>query len=202
MSSKMDKQDLLKQIADVAYNVGFGAKKHFATYDIVDKVPGWISLLSMAIGIFALFVDVLSTKEMSAFFIILGVAGLYINFYGETKNQYAEKGTFLTKLFNELKLLYFNVKCVSESDFKVEQETMFDIESRYYSNCISKQIFLSDWYAHYKFFWQHQIDWVNEQKQFKFWRDKVPLSFIFTVVMVFSVFIALGAYVILKGRVL
>ncbi|AWN16176.1 hypothetical protein SALB1_1978 [Salinisphaera sp. LB1] len=41
----------------------------------------------------------------------------------------------------------------------------------------SKQILFSDWYAHYKFFWQHQIEWIDEQKQFTFWRDKVPLSF-------------------------
>lgn len=198
----MNKQDLMKQIADTAYNVGFGAKKHFATYDIVDKVPGWIGLVSMGIGIFALFVDVLSTKEMSAFFIMLGVAGLYINFYNETKNQYAEKGTFLTRLFNELKALYFNVKSSSDTDLKAKQEMLSDIESRYYPNCINKQIFLSDWYAHYKFFWQHQIDWVNEQKQFKFWRDKVPLSLVFTVVMVVLVSIGIGVYILFKGRVL
>ena len=30
----MTKEVLLKRIAESAYNVGFGAKKHFATYDI------------------------------------------------------------------------------------------------------------------------------------------------------------------------
>ena len=35
----MDKNDLLKQIAEASYNIGYGAKKHFATYDIVEKVP-------------------------------------------------------------------------------------------------------------------------------------------------------------------
>lgn len=34
----MRRDDLLKHIADTGYNVGFGAKKHFATYDITDKV--------------------------------------------------------------------------------------------------------------------------------------------------------------------
>lgn len=194
----MEKQDLLKQIADTAYNVGFGAKKHFATFDIVDKIPGWIGFISMAIGILALFVEALSEKEMSASLILLGLAGLYINFYNETKNQYVEKGTLLTKLFNELKTLYYNVKSSTGSELKSEQDVLSDIEARYYSNCISKQIFLSDWYAHYKFFWQHQIDWVNEQKQFKFWRDKVPLSFAFTVVMG----ILLTLSLLLKGRVL
>ena len=35
----MDKNTLLKMIAETGYNVGFGAKKHFATYDIVEKAP-------------------------------------------------------------------------------------------------------------------------------------------------------------------
>lgn len=76
----MNKQDLLKLIADAGYNVGFGAKKHFATFDIVDKAPGWIGFFSMSIGVLALFVDFCSSKEMSAFLIVLGVAGLYANF--------------------------------------------------------------------------------------------------------------------------
>lgn len=49
-------------------------------------------------------------------------------------------------------------------------------ESQYYGASISKQILFSDWYAHYKFFWQYQIDWVANQKNFSFWRDKVPLT--------------------------
>jgi hypothetical protein len=197
----MNKQDLLKQIADTAYNVGFGAKKHFATFDIVDKAPGWIGFISMAIGVLALFIEVLSKKEMSSFLIILGVIGLYINFYNETKNQYADKGSELTKLFNELKTLYFNVKSSTSSDLDDEQNAHLAIESRYYSNCLHKQIFLSDWYAHYKFFWQHQIDWIDEQKQFKFWRDKVPLSFLFVVIVILVLIIGSCVCPIFKGLI-
>jgi hypothetical protein len=46
----MDKNNLQKQIAETAYNVGFGAKKPFASYDIIDKMPGVISFLSLATG--------------------------------------------------------------------------------------------------------------------------------------------------------
>ena len=49
----MKRDDLLKCIADTGYNVGFGAKKHFATYDLVEKSPGWISFLSIAFGIYS-----------------------------------------------------------------------------------------------------------------------------------------------------
>jgi hypothetical protein len=185
----MSKEDLLKQIADTAYNVGFGAKKHFATYDIVEKAPGWIGFISMGVGIFALFIETLATKHMSAILIALGISGLLINLYNQDKQTYEQKGIDLTKLFNELKSLYFSVKSSDKSEFKEETEKLSDIESRYYSNCISKQILFSDWYAHYKFFWQHQIDWVDEQKHFKFWRDKVPLSFVFVLFLVVVVLI-------------
>jgi len=179
----MRKEDLLNQLADTAYNVGFGAKKHFATFDIVEKAPGWIGFVSMGVGIFALFIETLATKQMSAIFIILGISGLLINLYSADKQNYEQKGVDLTKLFNELKSLYFSVKSSEKSEFKEETEKLSDIESRYYSNCISKQILFSDWYAHYKFFWQHQIGWIDEQKHFKFWRDKVPLSFVFTLLI-------------------
>ena len=58
------------------------------------------------------------------------------------------------------------------------------LQTEVFSSNQSKQILFSDWYAHYKFFWQHQIEWIDEQKQFTFWRDKVPLSLSFTVAVV------------------
>ena len=39
----MDRDGLLRSIAETGYNVGFGAKKNFATHDIVQKAPGLIS---------------------------------------------------------------------------------------------------------------------------------------------------------------
>jgi len=172
----MNKENLLKQIADTAYNVGFGAKKHFATYDIVDKVPGIIAFVSMAVGIFGLVFEVLSEKSLSAFFLVLGVAGMYIERYNETKDEFMKKGEELTAIYYDLKVLYYKVKSSSSDLFEKEQNEFNDISQRYYTNCISKQILFSDWFAHYKFFWQHQIDWVDEQKHFKFWRDKLPLT--------------------------
>lgn len=190
----MNKNDLLSRIADTAYNVGFGAKKHFATYDIVEKAPGWIGFISITVGIFALFIDILATKHISAVLIILGISGLLINTYGETKISYEKNGTLLTQLFNDLKSLYFLVKASEKLDFSDEINKLSEIESRYYSTCISKQILFSDWYAHYKFFWQHQIDWVNEEKHFRFWRDKMPLSLIVFFVFAVMTILALGLY--------
>lgn len=172
----MKKEDLLKQIADAAYNVGFGAKKHFATYDIVEKAPGLIAFCSMGVGIFGLVINILSAKFLSAAFLVLGIAGFHIERYNADKDKYAEKGSALTQLFNDLKTLFYKVKSCDTDDLSNEEEELKRILDNYYETCLHKQILLSDWYAHYKFFWQHQIDWIDEQKQFKFWRDKVPLS--------------------------
>lgn len=184
----MNKSDLLRCIAEKGYDVGFGAKKHFATHDIIEKVPGLINFSSMAFGIYALVVKSLSTEVISATFIVLGVVGLYINMYERKKADYEEIGVALTQLFNELKALYLSVKNLDEStDFSTYQNELSEIESKYYSLGISTQILFSNWYAHYKFFWEHQIGWINEEVRFSFLRDKIPLSLWFTLVI--SVFL-------------
>lgn len=176
----MKRDDLLKCIADTGYNVGFGAKKHFATYDLVEKSPGWISFLSIAFGIYSLAFKELSTSFLSASFTILGVIGLYISMYDAKKSEYEKAGIELTKIYNQLKTLYCSVQSKNDTDdLSLLIEEHRQLESQYYAVGLSKQILFSDWYAHYKFFWQHQIEWVNEQKKFKFFRDKVPLSFYF-----------------------
>ena len=181
----MNKSDLLKSIAEKGYDVGFGAKKHFATYDIIEKAPGLISFSSMAFGIFALAVKGLSTELISAIFIVLGVVGLYISLYDHKKSSYEQSGVALTKLYNELKALYLKVKNIDEeSDFSELQKELSEIENRYYPVCISKQILFSNWYAHYKFYWEHQIEWVNEQLKFSFFRDKIPLSLWLTIFVI------------------
>lgn len=173
----MTKSDLLRNIAETAYNVGFGAKKHFATYDITDKVPSVIGFVSIAIGIFGLVVDSLAAKIPSAALVVLGVLGVVITLYDHKKEQYAENGRQLTKLFNDLKNLYFNVKAADESHVPELQTRLTAIEQQASKIGISDQILFSGWLAHYKFFWEQQIEWIDEQKKFTFFRDKVPLSF-------------------------
>lgn len=194
----MNKSDLLKSIAEKGYDVGFGAKKHFATYDIIEKAPGLISFSSMAFGIFSLAAKNLSSELISATFIVLGVIGLYISLYDHKKSSYEGSGVALTKLFNELKALYFKVKDSGDNDDLSDfQKELQDIEDRYYPACISKQILFSNWYAHYKFYWEHQIDWLDEQLSFKFFRDKVPLSLWFFLVIA----LCFIGYALLSGDV-
>lgn len=190
----MDKNSLLKDIAETAYNVGFGGRKHFATYDIVDKTPGLISFFSMAFGTYALVFDGLSTKFLSASFVVLGIIGLYISFYDSRKSDYEKAGRTLTMLFNELRQLYRSTKSAAEDTMLPNyKQELNDIESQFYETSISKQILFSDWYAHYKFFWKVQIDWIDEQKNFNFFRDKIPLTFSLTVIFAVAALIFWGS---------
>lgn len=188
----MNQNSLLHLIAETGYNVGYAAKKHLATFDMVEKVPGWIGLFSLAAGIYALFVPVLDQKPVAATFIVIGVASMFINFYTAEKDRYAKVGSDLTGKFHELRLLYQAVKSQPANvdlDQFVEQHNQ--ILASALSLGIPKQIFLSDWYAHYKFFWQAQTEWMNEQLQFKLIRDKLPLSF--TCVMLLAVILGLAS---------
>ena len=188
----MDKASLLRTIAETGYNVGFGAKKTFATFDIVEKGPGWIGLVSLAIGVYALYIDALAAKFPSATLIVAGVASLYISFY--RSGEYERAGNQQIKLFNRLRDLYREVS--DNADITSSQLELSRIEDEFYSSAISKQIFLSDWYAHYKFFAQTQVRWINDELHLRVWHDMVPFSAKFAVIAFFVVMFAyfLGSF--------
>lgn len=179
----MKKEDMLRLIAEKAYDVGFGAKKHFASYDIVEKGPGLIGFLSFSTGISALVCEVMALKSISAILLIFGVAGMYISMKNSQKQNYIEAGKKLTELFHQLKSLYFRVKSDENFDSSKYEDELKEIDARFYATGMSDQLLLSDWYAHYKFFWQMQIDWIDEERKFRFFRDKLPLSFMASVVL-------------------
>lgn len=180
----MNKENLLKMIAETAYNVGFGAKRNFATFDLVEKAPGWLSFISLAVGVYALFMPSLASTHVAAAMVLFGIATLYIGFYQQDKQKYEDAGTELTRCFHELRALYYLVQSMpDDSDFTPQLKSHEALCDRNLTVAVSKQIFLSDWYAHFKFFWQQQIEWIDEQKKFKFLRDKVPLSFTVTVLL-------------------
>ncbi len=192
----MGKDELLKIIAESAYNIGFGAKKHFATYDIVEKAPNWIGFLSLSIGILSLVYEPLSIKEISAALTVLGISGLYIAFYSNGNKDYVIAGKELTKLLEQLRKLYYEVKSSNSEDLTEHIEVHTNILNKTHDISISKQIFLSDWYAHYKFFWQSQIGWMNEQLKFQLFRDKIPLSLLLVIFVGIITIIANNKYFI------
>lgn len=173
----MNKHELLKYIAIAGYDVGFGAKKHFATFDIIEKGPGWLGFVSLVGGIYGLFVPFWTLTHVSAVFVVFGVVSLYIGMYGAEKQRYEDCGKKLTQGFHDLHALYGTVKSMpDDADMSSQVQQAQKIRADVLACCISKQIFLSDWYAHFKFFWQAQIDWIDEVRPFHFFRDKIPLS--------------------------
>lgn len=183
----MTKNHLLKLIADSGYNIGFGAKKNFATLDIVEKAPGWLGFISLIAGVYALIIPELATNRISAAMVAFGIATLYISFYLPDKERYEKAGIELTSSFHRLRGLYYEVKSLPEgADVTKQVEEHDRIVQTSLNSTVSKQIFLSDWYAHFKFFWQQQTDWMDEQKHFSLLRDMLPLSFSLTVLFVLS----------------
>lgn len=185
----MTKETLLKSIATNGYNVGFGAKKNFASYDLVIKLPSWIGFITLGLGIIQLGYPVIGNcKWLSTILILVSVAALYINVFNSSADKFEEEGIRLTKIFNRLRNLYFKVKSSDKNEFTDEVNEMNGIMEEYYSNVISKQVFMSQWFAHFKFFYEMQIIWIDDQLKFKFLKDKVPNSF---KIMLFLLFVSL-----------
>lgn len=189
----MERELFLKQLAENGYNVIYGAKKHFSTYDTVVKMPGRIAFVTLTIGIWQIYKpSFLYNTEISFLLIIASIIALSISQYNSEKEKYREIGNRLIKIHNELRNLYYQVKSSDETYFNdesIESVRMKELLEEFYKISISKQIFLSDWMAHYKLFFQSQYEWIDEQKNFN-WKDKLPLSFRIVV-------IALIAFVII-----
>lgn len=176
----MKKELFLKQLAENGYNVIYGAKKHFATYDTVVKMPGRIAFITLAIGIWQIYLpSFLYNTEVSLILIIASILALVVSQYNNEKDRYREVGNQLIQIHNELRVIYYQIQSseqkVVEND-SYESLRMNELLKNYYRISISKQIFISDWLAHYKLFFQSQYEWIDEQKNFT-WRDKIPLSF-------------------------
>lgn len=197
---RVNKDLLLKDIAESGYNIGYAAKKHLATYDIVEKAPGWISILSFAFGVLALVVPQLNNNILAAFLLIVAYAVFYFNSYQDSRLEYSKVGSRLTTIFTSLRSLLYEVKGRDDSaDFDDIEARYRDLLNESQSIGISKQIFLSDWYAHYKFFWQAERSWLEEYRPFTFWRDKIPLSATLTgIALIVAVVFGL-LYCLLRG---
>jgi hypothetical protein len=172
----MKKNDLLKQIAERAYNVEFGACRNFATYDAVTKIPDLITVLSLIIGILGLVFNCLTVKWLSASILILSIIGLYVSRFTENTDKYSATGEQLTQVYYDLKDLYMSAK--SEQD-DVDEDNV----NKYKEICntanklnISRQMYFSDIRANIKFFERDDIKWIDAELHFKFWRDKFPRS--------------------------
>ena len=126
-------------------------------------------------------------EHVPCFLTIFGVVSLYISFYLHTKDDYEKVGKQLTSIYSKLQSSYHEIQESTTEDLKHELKDIEKLIEEFHEISMTKQICFSDWYAHYKFFVQMQIDWIDEQKQFKFFKDKVPLSFMSTILAVLMI---------------
>jgi hypothetical protein len=120
----LKKDSILKLIATHGYNVGFGAKKHFATYDIIEKVPEWIGFVSIAYGILSLkYSNSIISEYVPCLLTIFGVVSLYSSSYLHTKDDYEKIGKQLTSIYSKLQSIYYKIKESNEEGFKDELDS-------------------------------------------------------------------------------
>ena len=187
----MNKQSLLRFIAKSGSKVGFGAKRHFATFDIVDKSPTIFSVSVLLIGVLKVaYNEFPYQKETSILLILIGVIGIYLNQVRQNKDEYQQVGTKLTRQFYELEELYYKVKDSDKADLSLEIDQAKSIMEDFYNYSISNQILGADFYAYIKFFTEMQIEWIDDELHFQFFRDKIPnsikfLSFIILLILIY-----------------
>lgn len=174
----MNKPEVLRLIRDTAYSTGYGAKLNFSTFDIAEKVPGLLAFIQLVVGVYALIDEELTVPKIGAILVVIGICALYLNGYQADKPKYENAGKDMTDRFNALKTLYLEAKSFPDThdftDIVASHNTLRDEAN---AITISKQVLCAEWYAHYKFFWQQETNWLEEQQEFKLFRDKLPLSF-------------------------
>lgn len=190
MSSKAS---LLRSVAESGYNVGFGAKRHFKTYDMLRFAPKLISWMIIFIGIMQLSSyykdfaknDPNASELTTIILIIIGIIGLIIDHCSFDKEQYNQAGIKLIRLFNELRIMYNQIKGMDEnSDFSTQLDRLNQIIDEASKIGISEQLMFSGWLTHISFFGgETQIDWIDEQLNFNFFKDKCPISFLILLML-------------------
>ncbi|EYA62460.1 SLATT domain-containing protein [Bacteroides fragilis] len=183
--------ELLIKIAQKGYNVAYGANINFATYDIVKKIPGYVSFLSIIVGILGLVYPPFAEKYVSVFILILGIASVYIERFTPNIDSYSNRGIANTDQLNKLKNLYFEVKRMSDSaDFSTIEARYTAIEDEFNASSQPDQIVFANWLAHYKMFCEKDMSWMDEQLHFHWWKDKIPMTaHIVIYILLLSIFV-------------
>lgn len=179
---RLKKEALLKNIAEAGYNIGFGGKKHFVTYDLYRIFPRLISSVVICIGILQLtnlYRGHVSTNVgdvLSATLIIFGIIGLVLDFQGENKEAYEKSGKKLLGLFNELRGMYHQVKVMEEqAGLTIFEDRLKEIQKEADDAAISKQAIGTHIITHFGFFKVMQSTWVvkelnlTKKDKFPFW---------------------------------
>lgn len=194
----MNKEEFLKLIGSKGYDVGFGAKKNFASFDMICKLPTWVAIISFAIAVTQLaYPEMPFQKPLSILLLIASSAIIYLELFKSKKDSYEIEGIRLTKKFNKLKELFLEAKSDNNFNYQIYSLRYNDIMNDFYEGSITQQIFMSQWYAHYKLFFETEYQWVEDARgrKFSFFKDKMPASLSFSlgiIVIIILIFVING----------
>ena len=196
----LSKERLLNSIASSAYNIGYGADKHFATHNIYSFVPNIVSLAALSVSIYqvtslASGIPTDWNTRLSYIMIVIALIGFYVGLTGKNVEAYSQAGEDLTAEFNSLRRMYDNVLCATEVNIGERNLELEEIVNRAKEVAITRHpLFLSDWFAHVLFFGTRQSDWVSNELNLTFWKDMVPCTFkIVSAFIIFLVAVFWGA---------
>lgn len=190
----IERESLKRCSAELGYRIGFGTKRHFATYDIVEKAPAYFGVFSFACGIlFLIYKNDGIATVIGASTSIIGFALFYLNTYLNDKDKYAETGRQLNILYGKVRDIYEKSKCCEDSDLSGLNTDLLLLDNEFQSKAIYRQVFLSNEFAHFKLFGESQSSWFVDELKLKFWKDKIPAIWrIYALVMVALVVVCIA----------
>lgn len=186
----MTEQTVTKQIAREYYNVIYGAKLNFASFDTCEKLPSFISFLSLALGVLALSFDSFNNKVLASFLLIAGIVGLMLKPREMLKEKYLDAGVKLTVISKSLELLH-SQDMLPDEERRRQLETL---QEQHHAVLQPPPILLTSWFAHYKLFFEHNNKWFCTELGLT-WKDKIPFTLRTTIItLLVSVLIYINPY--------
>ncbi|PMM25257.1 SLATT domain-containing protein [Vibrio lentus] len=182
-----EKDQLKRDIANTAYNIIYGAKLNYSSYELSKAFSSGISYFSLAIGIITLAYVEIASKELSVTLLLLGLFGLLISKSPDSLVALKSGANKLTELHDLLKNLYAQVD--TTSDYHALRENMASIQSQARGYYQTDQLLFASWFAHHKLFNEHQSDWMCEALNLTFWKDKVPSTLRLSIKLGFFIII-------------
>ncbi len=191
-------EDAIKQrLAEVGYNMGYGAKRQFASYDIVEKLPFYFTVATFGIGAYALAYDESPLpKWVSLLILVLSFVMSFTNCYMESKSSFIDSGKKIQLLYSQVRNLHLLVDSGNTANIL---EKIGEVEKEFNEISFHKQVFGSDIYAHYKLFGESQSKWFVDELGLTFFKDMVPASLKKIVVLLILVVLAIFSVPYLRG---
>lgn len=177
----MTEQTTKKQVAREYYNVLYGAKLHLASYDICEKLPTVISVISLSFGVLGLALAEFNSKSLAAVLLIIGIIGVTLKSRELQKDRYKAIGVSLTDVSKKLESLYYQIDEQNTASVNQARAELRAIQEENRSIGTLPPVFLSSWYAHYKVFSEHNSDWMCTALALG-WKDKIPLNLRMTII--------------------